>query len=129
MHVQMCVYGLSCCPFGHDIDRACYYYCKWYVSVKWICFAYIHPPTYKTSKHATCTCPQPWSIESRIQPAGSSQEFCFCALFQLVSALQLQNPYTRAMSKAINMKPAFVIFFGGPFYGDGTLPPPSPSMV
>ena len=20
MHVQMCVYGLSCCPSGHDID-------------------------------------------------------------------------------------------------------------
>ena len=25
MHVQMCVYGLSCWPFGHDIDTACYY--------------------------------------------------------------------------------------------------------
>jgi hypothetical protein len=25
MHVQMCVYGLSCCLFGHDIDTACYY--------------------------------------------------------------------------------------------------------
>jgi hypothetical protein len=26
MHVQMCLYGLSCCPFGHGIDTACYYY-------------------------------------------------------------------------------------------------------
>ena len=26
MHVQLCVYGLSCCLFGHDIDTACYYY-------------------------------------------------------------------------------------------------------
>ena len=26
MHVQMCVYGLSCCPSGHDIDTARYYY-------------------------------------------------------------------------------------------------------
>jgi len=25
MHVQMCVYGLSCCPSGHDIDTARYY--------------------------------------------------------------------------------------------------------
>jgi hypothetical protein len=23
MHVQMFVYGLSCCPFGHDIDADC----------------------------------------------------------------------------------------------------------
>ena len=23
---EMCVYGLSCCPFGHDTDTACYYY-------------------------------------------------------------------------------------------------------
>ena len=26
MHVQMCVYGLSCCTSGHDIDTARYYY-------------------------------------------------------------------------------------------------------
>ena len=26
MHLQMCVYGLSCCTSGHDIDTARYYY-------------------------------------------------------------------------------------------------------
>jgi hypothetical protein len=26
MHMQMCLYWLACCPFGHDIDTACSYY-------------------------------------------------------------------------------------------------------
>jgi hypothetical protein len=31
MHVQMCVYGLSCCIFGHDINTVCYHYYTLYV--------------------------------------------------------------------------------------------------
>ena len=32
MHVQMCVYGLPCCPFGHGIDTALYYYIVYYIA-------------------------------------------------------------------------------------------------
>ena len=48
----MCVYGLSCFTFGHDIDTACYYY------ISYAC-------AYANAKHETQT-PLPLGTETAL---------------------------------------------------------------
>ena len=58
MYMQECVYGLSCCRSGHDIDTARYYYAtlvcvaarRWPLAC--ICKEAAAPKLNKTSMHA-----------------------------------------------------------------------------